>query len=75
MGNAIRSRLLYQQTYQALLPAIQDERECQAITQQLLEHYYELGAVQIVLDEPTTHPPAQGKLLSVAISRLKKQDF
>ncbi len=74
MGNAIRSRLLYQQTYQALLPAIQDERECQAITQQLLEHYYELGAVQIVLDESITPPPTQEKLLAVAINRLRKQE-
>lgn len=74
MDSSISSKLLYQQTYQALLPTIQHERECQAITQQLLEHYYELDAVQIVLDESITPPPTQEKLLSVAISDLKKQE-
>ena len=74
MNHEVSSKALYRQIYQALLPAIQQEQECQAITQQLLAHYFQLDPVRIVLDEPATLFPTPRKLLSAAIERLKKQE-
>ena len=74
MDSLISSKLLYQKIYQVLLSAIQEKRECHAITQQLLEHYCQLDAVRIVLNESITLSPTQNKLLSAAITRLQKQE-
>lgn len=74
MDSLISSKLLYQKIYQVLLSAIQEKRECHAITQQLLEHYCQLDAVRIVLNESITLSPTQNKLLSAAIKRLQKQE-
>ncbi len=74
MDSHISSKLFYQQIYQVLLPAIQEERDCQAITQQLLEHYGQLDAVHIMLDEPITLSPSQKESLYGAIERLQKQE-
>ena len=72
--HTISSKQLYRQVYQALLPAIHEPRECQAMAQQLLGHYLQLNAVRMVLDEPITPSPAQRQLLSTAIERLQKQE-
>lgn len=74
MDRHISSKLLYQQTYRALLPSIQEVLECQAITQQLLEHYFQLDAVGVIIDEPIALSPDQRQLLSAAIERLKRQE-
>ena len=74
MDSHISSKLLYRQIYQSLLPAIQEKKECQAITQQLLEHYSQLDAIRVVLDEPIILSKAQNRLLSAAIKRLKSQE-
>lgn len=74
MVSHISSKLLYRQIYQSLLPAIQEEQECLAITQRLLAHYCRLDPVRIVLDEPITLSPAQRQFLSDAIARLKRQE-
>ena len=72
--HTISSKQLYRQVYRALLPAIHEPRECQAMAQQLLGHYFQLNAVRMVLDEPITPSPAQRQLLSTAIERLQKQE-
>lgn len=74
MVSHISSKLLYRQIYQSLLPAIQEEQECLAITQRLLAHHCRLDPVSIVLDEPITLSPAQRQFLSDAIARLKRQE-
>lgn len=68
------SKALYWQVYQALLPAIQQAQECQAIAQRLLGHYFQLDPVRIALDEPITLSPAKSQLLSAAIVRLNCQE-
>jgi release factor glutamine methyltransferase len=68
------SKSLYWEIYQAILPSIQQEQECQAITQRLLSHYFQLDPVRIALEKPITPSPAQRQLLSVAIERLKNQE-
>jgi release factor glutamine methyltransferase len=68
------SKALYWQVYQALLPTIWETAECQAITQQLLEHYLQLDSVSVIIDEPVTFSPAQRQLVSAAIERLKRQE-
>ena len=68
------SQALYRQVYQSILPAVRQERECQAITQCLLAHYLQLDPVTIVLDDPVTLSYAQKRRLRVAIQRLKKQE-
>jgi release factor glutamine methyltransferase len=74
MKKDLSSKALYWQVYQALLPAIQQARECQAITQRLLGHYFKLDPVHMVLDHPVSLSPAQRQLLSAAITRLKNQE-
>ncbi|MFM2428326.1 MAG: hypothetical protein RL012_210 [Bacteroidota bacterium] len=68
------SKSLYWEIYQAILPSIQQEQECQAVTQRLLSHYFQLDPVRIALEKPITPSPAQRRLLSVAIERLKNQE-
>jgi release factor glutamine methyltransferase len=68
------SKALYWQVYQALLPTIRETTECQAMTQQLLEHYLQLDSVSVIIDEPVACSPAQRQLVSAAIERLKKQE-
>lgn len=68
------SKSLYWEIYQAILPSVQQEQECQAITQRLLSHYFQLDPVRIALEKPITPSPAQRQLLSVAIERLKNQE-
>jgi release factor glutamine methyltransferase len=68
------SKALYWQVYQALLPTIREKAECQAMAQQLLEHYFRLDSVSVIIDEPVTLSPAQSQLVSAAIERLKRQE-
>jgi release factor glutamine methyltransferase len=68
------SKALYWQIYQTLLPTIQEAPECQAVTQQLLEHYFQLDSVSVIINEPVTFSPAQRRLLPAAIERLKRQE-
>jgi release factor glutamine methyltransferase len=44
------------------------------MAQQLLEHYCELDAVSIIVDEIFTFSPARRQLVSAAIERLKRQE-
>lgn len=74
MGHLISSRLIYRDTYQTLLPVVREARECQAITQRLLAHYWQLDPVAIVLDTPITCSSNQTKSLSAAIERLRQQE-
>lgn len=68
------SRELYRQVYKSVSSAIQQEQECRAITQRLLDHYLQIDLVRIALDEPITCSPTQRKLLSTAIARLNHQE-
>ncbi len=68
------SKALYTQVYQALLPTIQQERECRAVVQRLLDYYFQLNAISIALDENINVSPAQNNLLLTAIERLSHQE-
>ena len=74
LGHAVSSKALYRQVYDAILPSILERQECSAITRRLLEHYFQLDAVRMVLDHPILLSPAQRQLLSTAIARLKNQE-
>jgi release factor glutamine methyltransferase len=74
MNHCMSSKALYSQVYQALFPAIQQERECQAIVQRLLGHYFQLNSISLALDEPINLSPTQNSLLLAAIERLNHQE-
>lgn len=74
MDKRVSTRTLYQQVYQALWPAIQEERECEAITQQLLSHYFQLDPVDKVLDTPIQLTTEQAPLLATAIEHLSNHE-
>ena len=74
MDKRVSTRALYQQVYQTLYPAIQEERECEAITQRLLSHYFQLDPVDKVLDTPIQLTTEQNRLLDHAIERLNNHE-
>lgn len=65
------SKTLYHTILQAILPTLQHEGECQAITQRLLAHYFHLDMVAVLLDTPLNISRTQAQLLHKAIARLQ----
>lgn len=74
MQSPVSSKVLYKGVYQALLPAIGQAQECEAIAQRLLEHYFQLDPVHRVLDTPISLSSAQAQLLNTALQRLHKHE-
>ncbi len=70
----LTGKALYLTTYQDILPTIEEERECEAITKHLLGHYCNLDTVGMVLDEAITISPLKHQLLAAAIQRLKNHE-
>lgn len=73
-NSALSSKALYRQVYQSLLPVMQEGRECQAVTQRLLNYYFQLDPIHILLDEPVVYSLARERVLSAAIERLNDQE-
>jgi release factor glutamine methyltransferase len=74
MKNDVSSKALYRQVYEDILPAVLEKQECLAITQRLLEHYFQLDPIHSILDESIHLTSSKKKLLSAAIARLKNQE-
>ena len=73
-NNKLSSRALYRQVYQNLLPVMQKEEECQAVTQRLLNYYFQLDPIHILLDEPVVYAQKCEQALSAAIERLNSHE-
>ena len=74
MDKCVSTRTLYRQVYQALYQTIQEERECESITQRLLSHYFQLDPVDKVLDTPIQLTTEQNQFLNHAIKRLNNHE-
>ena len=70
----ISSQALYRRVYQALLPTIQEPQECQAITYELLRHYFQLDPAHLVMGIFVSLSLPPKKLLDAVIARIKKQE-
>ncbi|ACE05477.1 modification methylase, HemK family [Candidatus Amoebophilus asiaticus 5a2] len=49
------SRVLYNNLYQRILPAVESPGECRAIVLRLVEYYFQIDALAITLDKPLVH--------------------
>lgn len=74
MNQSVSTRTLYKQVYEALWPVLKEERECEAITQRLLSHYFQLDPVDKVLDTPIQLTTERTQLLDNAIERLNNHE-
>lgn len=74
MNKSVSTRTLYKQVYGTLWPVLKEERECEAITQRLLAHYFQLDPIDKVLDTPITLTAEQIRLLATALERLSNHE-
>lgn len=74
MHQSVSTRTLYKQVYDALWPTLQEERECEAITQRLLARYWQLAPIDKVLDSPIILTAEEIQLLATAIERLNQHE-
>lgn len=74
MQGTVLSKKLYEKVYQALWPVIGPVQECQAITQQLLSHYFHLTPIHNILNTSITISVEQVQHLRKALQRLKNQE-
>jgi release factor glutamine methyltransferase len=68
------SRQLYKYIYQAILPTLQNAKECQAITQRILAYTFQCDQVAIVLDKPLQLTPASRENLTTIIQRIHQDE-
>ena len=68
------SQELYTSIYQAILPAIQDSRECQAITQRLLAYAFNCDQAAIIGNKTLTLTPDTIQQLEASIKRIKQHE-
>ena len=74
MQNKRSSRALYKEIYNTLLPTFQDARACQAMTQQLLAHYFQCDRVALIMEKDIVISSQKVALLATAVQRLQQHE-
>lgn len=74
MNSSVSTKALYQQVYQTLLKSIQEKHECEAMTQWLLSHYFQLDFVDRVVDRLIVPTAKQHQSLASALARLSQHE-
>ncbi|OJW67363.1 MAG: protein-(glutamine-N5) methyltransferase, release factor-specific [Candidatus Amoebophilus sp. 36-38] len=67
------SKALYHNLYQRILPAVESEAACRAITLRLLEYFFQCDNLALTLDKPLVNP-VPVDILTDAIERLHQQE-
>ncbi len=68
------SQTLFKGIYQAILPAIEDPRECKAITQRILEVCFGCNSIGLVCNQPIEVSLAASEHLNQLIQRIQQHE-